>query len=93
MRVIGKRGTKNTYQLSGEGRTSLMVMAPICADGSYLPPTVIFKGKRMLKKWRDNNPLPAHVSCARKGYTNNLIGRSWIEHFDKDTKDKDLGAE
>ncbi|EIM85446.1 uncharacterized protein STEHIDRAFT_34272, partial [Stereum hirsutum FP-91666 SS1] len=86
VRVIGRRGVKNTYQMSGGERTSLTVMAPICADGSYLFPTVIFKGKGMLKKWRENNPLPA------QGYTNNLLTRSWIEHFDKDTQDKDPGA-
>lgn len=64
VRVIGRRGVKNTYRMSGGERTSLTVMAPICADGSYLFPTVIFKGKGMLKKWRENNPLPAQYDIS-----------------------------
>jgi len=35
------------------------VMATICADGSNVPPVVIFKGQNFLQKWHQDNPIDA----------------------------------
>lgn len=32
-------------------------MVTICADGTTLTPTVIFKGTKLLKRWGAINPL------------------------------------
>jgi hypothetical protein len=34
-------------------------MCTICADGTALPPMVIFKGEYFLEKWLQNNPICA----------------------------------
>lgn len=56
-RVAGRRGSKNTYQRQGGSRKSCTVMVTICADGTTLTPTVIFKGTKLLKRWGAINPL------------------------------------
>lgn len=57
VRVTGRRGAKNTYSQQGGSRQSVTVMVTICADGSALTPTAIFKGTKLLKRWGDVNPL------------------------------------
>src|SRR5947207_755068 len=56
----------------------------IVADGSPLPPFIIFKGENLLSTW-----IPPTIdndwkfSCNTKGWTSNNLGSKWItEHFD-----------
>ncbi len=56
VRVIGCRSARaQLLQQSGD-RENTTVMATICADGSSLPPFVIFKGERLQRDWGMNNP-------------------------------------
>jgi hypothetical protein len=54
-RVVGRRGTKVQHKTGSANRENVTVLVTICADGTALQPTIIFKGKRLLKKWGDNN--------------------------------------
>ncbi|KAH9165070.1 hypothetical protein EDB89DRAFT_1858704, partial [Lactarius sanguifluus] len=38
-------------------RENITVLPTICADGTTLPPTVIYKGESFQVKWLQNNPL------------------------------------
>ena len=58
-RVIGCAGKNGTYQQRDGNRENITVIVTIGADGSSIPPTVIFKGKAFLTKWAQNNPLKA----------------------------------
>ncbi len=58
-RVVGKVGKKIQYQQRDGNRETITVMVTICADGTAIPPAVIFKGKSYLVKWLQNNPLNA----------------------------------
>jgi hypothetical protein len=57
--VYGKSGKKNQYQQRDGTRETITVLTTICADGSTLPPAVIFKGEGFLIKWSQDNPLNA----------------------------------
>lgn len=48
--VIGRRGTKTQHKQGGVDCENVTFIVMICADGTVLPPTVIFKGKNILKK-------------------------------------------
>ena len=54
-RVVGRRGTKIQHKAGSANRENVTVLVTICADGTALQPTVIFKGKKLLKKWGNNN--------------------------------------
>src|SRR5579862_3465190 len=56
------------------------VLECICADGTVIPPLVIFKGENISTDWL----VPAELtegwgwSCSRKGWTSNLHGLYWL---------------
>jgi len=58
-RVIGRRGTKVQHKQTEGDRENTTVLVTICADGTSLCSTIIFKGKNFMTKWNDNNPLQA----------------------------------
>ena len=59
-RVATSRTKKGPqYQQRAGTRENTTVIVTICADGTSIPPTVIFKGAAYQASWGDNNPLKA----------------------------------
>lgn len=58
-RVIGEKGKSVQHQVRGGSRENITAIPTICADGTSIPPLVIFKGKAFQVKWLQNNPLNA----------------------------------
>lgn len=76
---IGKRFIyKRTYAERGETHT---LVGCICANGTFIPPFVIFKGVR----WSDDlgrNALPNSVTrLSPKGWINESLFKEWFEFF------------
>lgn len=66
--VIGPAGQNVQHKQQDVEREIVTVLETICADGTYLRPTVVFKGKNLLKKWGAENVcgaslvfLPSHL--------------------------------
>lgn len=55
VRVVGRRGVKRQHVQQNSDRVLTSVMGTICADGTSLPPFVIFKGERFQASWGANN--------------------------------------
>lgn len=55
--VIGPVNQKIVYEVGPENRENVTVLCTICADGTSLPPLVIFKGKHFFVRWGEDNPL------------------------------------
>ena len=58
-RVIAPVGEKIQQLQRSRKRENVTVMVTICADGTSLPPAVIFKGEGYQMSWKQNNPLQA----------------------------------
>lgn len=58
-RVIGGTGPGPQYQQRTGNRENITVLVSICADGTALPPGVIFKGKGYQVRWKQDNPVDA----------------------------------
>ena len=58
-RVIGPASVKMQHQQRSGNRENITVLPTICADGTSLPPTVIYKGESFQTKWLQDNPLDA----------------------------------
>ncbi|KIO19766.1 hypothetical protein M407DRAFT_49660, partial [Tulasnella calospora MUT 4182] len=96
--VIGPAGQKVQHKQQDAEREIVTVMETVCADRTYLPCTVIFKGKNILKKWgRDNaSSLPVllasvtfdRISVAPNGYMDSELALIWLEDFNAKTKAK-----
>lgn len=55
-RVISAADKKVQHQQRAGSRENITVIVTIGADGSSLPPAVIFKGKLYQMKWKQDNP-------------------------------------
>jgi hypothetical protein len=70
------------------------LLAAICADGTALPPGIIFASKNstIQSRWvADIEPGKhlVHVASSPTGWTNNDLGLAWLEQvFDRYTKEK-----
>ena len=56
-RVIAPAGRKIQQPRCSGKRENVTVLVTICADGTSLPPAVIFKGEGYQMSWKQNNPL------------------------------------
>ncbi len=54
-RVVGRKGAKIIHKQGASDRENVTVLVTIRADGTYLHPTIIFKGVNFMSKWGDNN--------------------------------------
>jgi len=65
----------------------------ICADGTALPPLIIFKGEKVSPRWvTENIPSDWRFACNSKGWTSNEHGIKWLrECFEPLTREKAAG--
>lgn len=54
-RVVGQHGAKMQHKAGSANCKNVTVLVTICAYGTALKPTIIFKGQNILKKWGENN--------------------------------------
>jgi hypothetical protein len=54
-KVIGHRSAKSQSKQGSADRENVTAIVTICADGTVLNPTVIFKGQNIMSKWGGNN--------------------------------------
>jgi len=72
-------------------REWVTLVACICADGSVVPPSLIYKGSggRVNANWAtDADPTTQfYLSSSKKGWTNDSVGFDWlVQVFDPSTK-------
>jgi hypothetical protein len=65
-RVIGPAGAKLQHQQRSGTRENITVLPTICADGTSIAPTVIYKGEAFQTKWLQDNPLDARYKSRTK---------------------------
>ncbi|EIM86965.1 CENP-B protein, partial [Stereum hirsutum FP-91666 SS1] len=81
-KVVGRRGAKRQHKQGSGDKENVTVLVTICADGTHLRPTIIYKGKNFMQK----------ICHSDNGWTDSELGRSWIEKdFDALTKEKAAG--
>jgi hypothetical protein len=75
-------------------RENITLIAIICANGSRIPPALIYQSETGLIQdtWLDNfdkNRETAYFATTQKGWTNENAGLYWLEHvFNRHTKAK-----
>jgi len=93
-RCIINARIRQKFQAKPGRQEWVTVVECVCADGSVLPPLVIFKAENLSTQW-----IPASIhgnwrfNCNSKGWTSNVHGLDWlIRCFDPETKDKAAGG-
>jgi hypothetical protein len=57
--VVGGRGVKTQHKQGGANRENVTAIVTICADGSVMHPTIIFKGQNFMTGWLNDNVADA----------------------------------
>jgi hypothetical protein len=92
-RVIINVNIRQKFQAKPGRQEWVTVVECICADGSHVPPLVIFKAENLSTQW-----IPANIhgdwrfDCNSKGWTSNKHGLQWLKRcFDPTTLEKANG--
>jgi hypothetical protein len=81
--MIAERSSP-TYQMTCREKGEIVsVMACCNAEGCFMPPACILKGKNKKPEWEDSLPNGSKVfMSAKSGYVNTAIFMQWLrEHF------------
>lgn len=81
-KIIATKGRRQVGTLTSAERGQL-VTAEICigADGSYMPPMLIFPRKRIQPELMDGAPPGAWAECHTSGWIQTDIFMSWFKRF------------
>ena len=81
-KIIAEKGKKQVGILSsGERGESSTCVVCVSATGSYIPPMIIYKRKRMKEELTNGGPVGAVYSCQEKGWMSNEGFVTWLKHF------------
>lgn len=79
--VIAEKGSRNVAAVtSGEKGETISIIACCNAEGSFIPPTCIFKGKNRKPEFEDGMPPGSKVFMGEKSaYVNNPLFLKWLK--------------
>lgn len=89
IRAIGKKGTPLCRVSGGSGRENTTVLACVAADGSVLPPLIIFKGVAVQARWISDKAFPGtQFATSSNGWMEepqffHWITKAFIPHVEK----------
>jgi DDE superfamily endonuclease len=92
--IVDNKTTGSTWTSEEKGE-ALTVVECVCADGTLLPPFIIFKGKHIQSTWLSSSvPDNWMASVSPKGWTSNYLGLRWlIRNFEPNTREKAAGRQ
>jgi len=89
-KVLAKKGVRACYQICSSER-GVLTTALCCmnAAGDYLPPLIVFKGKRMTDQLKEGFPPGTMVCVSDSGYVDCDIFVKFIHHFQNKRRNKE----
>jgi hypothetical protein len=90
VKVIVPAGPSRNTRGAPQTRESVTAIECIAADGTYLPPMVIFASKTHRDSWYDHGATPGWVFAnSPRGYTDDELSLAWLKKvFNKHTEAK-----
>ena len=80
-------------QLKPTNTQWITVIQGAYADGTTIPPFIIFKGKQLSQSWfQPGLPHDWRFQVSENGWSLDDIGLEWIHHFHKHTYKKKIGS-
>jgi hypothetical protein len=92
MIITGSEYSGRRKKIQPGNREWVTVIQGVGAAGHLLPPFVIFAGKVLINTWFEDLPRDWVIEVSPNGWTSNQLALAWLEHFDKHTKQKTIGA-
>ena len=86
-KVIGRRGKQQVGSLtSGERGFTMTVVCCFSASGSYAPPMIIFKRKRLPEELKLGAPPGSEICCNDSGWMTKELFLRLVKHFQHSVK-------
>lgn len=80
-RVLAKRGAKAVHETAaGSGRDYHTVLGTAAADGTRLPPYILYKGVHLYLRWTENGPAGSTYGVSQSGW---MEADNFLEWFSK----------
>jgi len=84
--VVVDSTLRRKYQAQPGRQEWITVIECICANGSSIPPMIIFKGNSLMTSWIPQTaPTDWYYTYNTKGWTSNEHGITWLKLFDSAT--------
>ena len=78
--VLAKRGSKAVHETGGgSGREYITVLGCGAADGTRLPPYILYKGVNLYARWIRGGPLGTLYGMSKSGWMESSNFLSWFE--------------
>ena len=79
-KILAKCGDKNVHEtVGGSGRDYITILGVGCADGTRLPPFVVYKGKNLWSRWMQGGPAGCMYSVSDSGWMESANFVQWFE--------------
>jgi len=92
--VITRESRCSLYFANSSNRALVSVMETVSRDGSALPPFIIIPGSLYMEDWYLKTSISddSLIGVSETGYTNDILAMSWLEHFEKFSSRRQMGA-
>ena len=77
-KVIIRRGTKYPERVINSSKSSTSVMFAAAADGSILPPYVVYKAMHLYQSWTEGGLKNARYNRTKSGWFNSFCFEDWV---------------
>lgn len=85
-KVVSATGKKAVGKISSAERGELVTaVCAMSAQGSYVPPVLIFKRKRQKPELMNGAPPGSKMFISDSGYINSDLFHEWVQHFRNNT--------
>ena len=83
-KVLAAKGDRSVLQVTQSERAENVTVVGCCsAAGHFIPPLIIYKGKRNKAEFADNLPPGSSVAMSDSGYITTDIFIKWLQHFNQ----------
>lgn len=78
-KVITRRGAKHAHRLIDSSKSSTTVMFAIAADGTLLPPYVVYKAKHSYEGWTEGGIEGSRYNRSLSGWFDSELFEDWFK--------------
>lgn len=80
-KVLAKRGDRYVYEtVGGSSWKYITLLGAACADGTRLPPYILYKAKHLWSRWMQGGPAGAMYLVSESGW---MEGANFLQWFTK----------
>ncbi|XP_065642689.1 uncharacterized protein LOC136074311 [Hydra vulgaris] len=77
-KVIVRRGTKYPERVINSSKSSTSVMFAAAADGTILPPYVVYKAMHLYQSWTEGGPKNARYNRTKSDWFDSFCFEDWV---------------